>query len=161
MTHNRYLSERSSLTPHLDLPALLLHKDHLVVFVVPLCALRTHRCMVLLTEHRQWLVVVPAQVTGWEGGWICEPVSLKHRIPQVGREVNFTVGHLADKARLHRRQFGPVADITGNDFFFSLGPLVLEMFRNLHKVLLSYWSGQRPFKFELLKLAISQIKLLF
>lgn len=73
-----------------------------MVLVVPLSALHTHRCAVTLAEHCQRLVVVSAEVTGGERGWIRQPVSLQLCIPLVGAQVNFTVRRLADEARLDR-----------------------------------------------------------
>lgn len=94
--------------------------------MVPLFAFRTHRHIVFLAEHRQWLVVASAEVTAGEGGRIRQPVALQGWIPQVRCEVNVTVRHLADEARLDRCRLVSLADVAGN--FGSFGDLVRGLF---------------------------------
>lgn len=108
--------QRKKLFPHLHPPALLLYGDNLVVLVVALCAFRAHRCVILLAEHRQGLVVLSAQVAGIEDCWICEAVSLQRWISLVRHEVNLTVRRLTHQTRLNRRRLVPVADVTGHVF---------------------------------------------
>lgn len=109
--------------PHLDPLALLLYGDKLVVFVVPLCAFHAYKCLVSPAKHLQGLVVFFAHVTGGESCRICQLVSLQSWIPQVRREVSFTVRRLAEEARLYRCRLVSVTDITRN--FVSLGKLFL------------------------------------
>ncbi len=130
--------------PHLNLLAFL-HGNVLVVFVIPLDTFCTHRHLVSLAEHRQRLVVLPAEVTAGKGGRICQSVSLQRRIPLVRCEVKLTVRRLAHEARLNGRQPVSVADITGN--LLSLEKLVWDVFlaswlRHDISILLLIWCGQ-------------------
>lgn len=106
--------KRQIILPHPNQHALLLYRDDLMVSVVLLSAFHTNRCLFLLAKHIQELVVTYAEVTGDEGGRICQPVLCQHCISKMGCQVSFTVRFLADETRLNRRYNGSLADVTGN-----------------------------------------------
>lgn len=92
-----------------------------MVFVVPLCAFCTNGCLVSLAEHLQGLVVVSAEVTSGKGGRTRQPVLRHHRIPEVRRQVRFTIRRLTDEARVDRWQFVFPADVTEHVIRFISG----------------------------------------
>lgn len=87
-----------------------------MALMIPLCTLHTHGHLVFLAEHRQRLVVLPAQVVAGKRGRLRQPVSLQRWIPPVCREVELTVGRLAHEARLDGCRLVSLADIAGDLF---------------------------------------------
>lgn len=92
------LEFNTSLLPHPDLCALVLHGDDLMMFVLRLNALHANCFPVFLAELLQEPHVVLAEVTCDEGAWISQHVLGLHLIPQMRRQVNFTVRLPTDKA---------------------------------------------------------------